>query len=213
VGKTITGKILSSHSGKKVCESDIALAGVYLLMGHDWNAPLTIQVMKNMGAEKVFDPRKILLVMDHGVPSPNEKIGAMQAKTEAFARSQGIRFCPPGEGICHQLLPQEGHVRHGMVVVGSDSHTTTYGALNALSMGVGSTDLAAALASGKLWFKVPSTVKGERSLWRMEGAIPASLASPGGSQSRRSVQQKWKRSSFSILRRSSGRRRVSSSGK
>jgi 3-isopropylmalate/(R)-2-methylmalate dehydratase large subunit len=159
MGKTVAEKILSSHADQEVRESDIALARVDLLMGHDWNAPLTIQVLNKMGAAKVFDPQKILFVVDHGVPSPNEKVSAMQAETETFAQSQGIRVYPSGEGICHQLLPQEGHVRPGMIIVGSDSHTTTYGALNAFAVGVGSTDLAAALASGRLWFKVPQTIK------------------------------------------------------
>ena len=159
MGRTIAEKIISSHSDKEVRESDIALAKVDLLMGHDWNAALTIQVLKEMGSEKVFDPHKVIFVVDHGVPSPNEKISALQAETETFAKNQGIRLYHSGEGICHQLLPQGGHVRPGMIIVGSDSHTTTYGALNAFAVGVGSTDLAAALASGKLWFKVPQTIK------------------------------------------------------
>ncbi len=159
MGKTIAEKILGSHSDKEVRESDIVLAKVDLLMGHDWNAALTIKVLKEMGSEKVFDPQKIIFVVDHGVPSPNEKVSALQAETEAFAKNQGIRVYHSGEGICHQLLPQEGHVRPGMIIVGSDSHTTTYGALNAFAVGVGSTDLAAALASGRLWFKVPQTIK------------------------------------------------------
>lgn len=159
MGRTIAEKIISSHSDKEVHESDIALAKVDLLMGHDWNAALTIQVLKEMSSEKVFDPQKIIFVVDHGVPSPNEKISALQAETETFAKNQGIRIYHSGQGICHQLLPQEGHVRPGMIIVGSDSHTSTYGALNAFAVGVGSTDLAAALASGRLWFKVPQTIK------------------------------------------------------
>jgi 3-isopropylmalate/(R)-2-methylmalate dehydratase large subunit len=159
MGKTIAEKIISSHADREVRESDIALAKIDLLMGHDWNAALTIQVLKEMGAEKVFDPQKVIFVVDHGVPCPNEKISALQAETEAFARNQGIHLYPSGRGICHQLLPQEGHVRPGGIIVGSDSHTTTYGALNAFAAGVGSTDLAAALVSGRLWFKVPPTMK------------------------------------------------------
>ena len=159
MGKTIAEKIFTVHSGKDARASDIVLANVDLLMGHDWNAVLTIQVLKEIGIEKVFDPKKVLFVIDHGVPSPNEKISALQKETEEFAEKQGIFFYGTGEGICHQLLPERGHVLPGMLIVGSDSHTTTYGAINAFSVGVGSTDLAAALASGQLWFRVPETIK------------------------------------------------------
>ena len=159
MGKTIAEKILALHSGREVSASEIVLAQVDLLMGHDWNSHLTIQVLKDMGVEKVFDPGKAVLVLDHAVPSPNEKVSEMQRATEEFAREQGIRFYPSGQGICHQLLPEQGHVAPGMLVVGCDSHTPTYGAVNAFAVGVGSTDTAAALASGHLWFRVPQTMK------------------------------------------------------
>jgi 3-isopropylmalate/(R)-2-methylmalate dehydratase large subunit len=159
MGKTISEKILSLHSGKEVKASDLVLANVDLLMGHDWNTPLTIQVLKEMGVERIFDPRKAVFVVDHAVLSPNEKISAMQKETEEFARRQGACLYLSGQGICHQLLPEQGHVLPGMVVVGCDSHTTTYGALNAFAVGVGSTDLAAALASGQIWLRVPQTIK------------------------------------------------------
>jgi 3-isopropylmalate/(R)-2-methylmalate dehydratase large subunit len=159
MGKTIAEKILSLHSGKEAQASDIVLGNVDLLMGHDWNASLTVEVLKEMGVSKVFDAKKVILVVDHGVPSPNEKVSALQKTTEEFGKDQGTLVYGTGEGICHQLLPEQGHVLPGMVILGSDSHTTTYGALNAFSAGVGSADLAAALASGKLWFKVPQTIK------------------------------------------------------
>ena len=159
MGKTIAEKILSLHSGKEAKVSDIVLANVDLLMGHDWNATLTVEVLKEMGVSKVFDPKKVILVVDHGVPSPSEKVSALQKTTEEFAGDQKALLYGTGEGICHQLLPERGHVLPGMVILGSDSHTTTYGALNAFSVGVGSADLAAGLASGKLWFKVPQTIK------------------------------------------------------
>lgn len=157
--KTISEKILSLHSGKEVKASDLALAKVDLLMGHDWNTPLTIQVLKEMGVERIFDPKKAVFVIDHAVPSPNEKVSAMQRETEEFARKQGASLYLSGQGICHQLLPEQGHIKPGMLVVGCDSHTTTYGALNAFAIGVGSTDLAAALASGRIWLRVPETIK------------------------------------------------------
>lgn len=159
MGKTIAEKILCLHSGKEVRASDIVLGKVDLLMGHDWNAVLTVEVLREMGVGKVFDAKKVILVVDHGVPSPNEKVSALQKATEDFGRAQGVLIYGSGEGICHQLLPERGHILPGMVILGSDSHTTTYGALNAFSAGVGSTDLAAALASGELWFKVPQTIR------------------------------------------------------
>lgn len=159
MGKTIAEKILSLHSGKEAQASDIVLGKVDLLMGHDWNATLTVEVLKEMGVEKVFDAKKVILVVDHGVPSPTEKVSVLQKATEEFARNQGTLLYVSGDGICHQLLPEQGHVLPGMIILGSDSHTTTYGALNAFSVGVGSADLAAGLASGQLWFKVPQTIK------------------------------------------------------
>lgn len=159
MGKTISEKILSLHSGKEVKASDLVLANVDLLMGHDWNTPLTIQVLKEIEVERIFDPKRAVFVVDHAVPSPNEKISAMQRETEEFAKEQGAFIYLSGQGICHQLLPEQGHILPGMLVVGCDSHTTTYGALNAFAMGVGSTDFAAALASGQIWLRVPETIK------------------------------------------------------
>jgi 3-isopropylmalate/(R)-2-methylmalate dehydratase large subunit len=159
MGKTIAEKILSSHSDRDARAKDVVLADVDLLMGHDWNTPLTIDVLRQMGVEKISAPERTVFVIDHAVPSPSERISNMQEITERFAESQGAHIYHSGDGICHQLLPEQGHVVPGMVVVGCDSHSTTYGALNTMSVGVGSSDLAAALASGKLWFRVPETIK------------------------------------------------------
>jgi 3-isopropylmalate/(R)-2-methylmalate dehydratase large subunit len=159
MGKTIAEKVLSDHAGIDAKAGDIVLSDIDLLMGHDWNATLTVQVFREMGGDKVFDPGKVVFVIDHGVPTINEKIAVLQKDTEDFALNQGTVLYGSGAGICHQLLPEQGHVLPGMVVIGSDSHTTTYGALNAFSAGVGSTDLAAALFSGKLWFRVPESMK------------------------------------------------------
>jgi len=159
MGKTMSEKILSFHCRKDVRASEICLADLDLIMCHDWNTFLTLRIMNQMGIKKVFDHQKIIFVIDHGVPSPNEEISSFQAEIEKFSKEQGILTYESGEGICHQLLPQKGHVLPGMLIIGSDSHTTTYGALNAFSAGAGSTDIAAALASGKLWFKVPQTIK------------------------------------------------------
>ncbi|MCL0071949.1 3-isopropylmalate dehydratase large subunit [Peptococcaceae bacterium] len=152
-------KILSSHSGKDVYAGDITIADVDLIMGQDGTSPLAIRAFYDMNGEKVFDPEKIFMVIDHSAPSPNEGVSALHKLMREFAKKTGIKLYDIGEGVCHQLMPESGRVGPGKLVIGADSHTCTYGALNAFSTGVGSTDLAAAMISGKLWFKVPETIK------------------------------------------------------
>lgn len=159
MGMTIAEKILSRHSGHEVRAGDIVVADLDFLMGQDGTSLLNINAFHNMGGQKVFDPSKAALVIDHGSPSPTEGVSAQHAAMRAFAREQGIILYDVGEGICHQLLPERGHVVPGDLVLGSDSHTCSYGALNALATGVGSTDLGAALLTGKSWFRVPDTIK------------------------------------------------------
>jgi 3-isopropylmalate/(R)-2-methylmalate dehydratase large subunit len=112
-----------------------------------------------MGVEKVFDPEKVAVVMDHSSPSPIEGVSALHTIMRDFGKRTGAKVYDVGCGVCHQLIPENGHVVPGDLMVGCDSHTCTYGALNVFSTGVGSTDGAAAMASGKLWFKVPETMK------------------------------------------------------
>jgi 3-isopropylmalate/(R)-2-methylmalate dehydratase large subunit len=112
-----------------------------------------------MNAKKVFDPSKIAIIIDHSSPSPNEGVSAIHKKIREFSREQGITLYDIGCGVCHQLTPEQGHVVPGDLVIGADSHTCTYGAINVFSTGIGSTDLAAGMISGKLWFKVPETIK------------------------------------------------------
>ncbi|MCL0032555.1 3-isopropylmalate dehydratase large subunit [Peptococcaceae bacterium] len=128
-------------------------------MGQDGTSPLAIRAFYDMNGEKVFDPEKIFMVIDHSAPSPNEGVSALHKLMREFAKKTGIKLYDIGEGVCHQLMPESGRVGPGKLVIGADSHTCTYGALNAFSTGVGSTDLAAAMISGKLWFKVPETIK------------------------------------------------------
>lgn len=159
MGKTLAEKLLSSHSDRKVSAGDIALVDLDFMMGQDGTSPLAIKAFREMGAKKVFDPSKIALVIDHSSPSPNHGVSQLHAMMREFARETGVVLYDIGEGVCHQLLPERGHVVPGDVVIGADSHTCTYGALGAFATGVGSTDLAAAMISGKIWFKVPSTIK------------------------------------------------------
>jgi len=159
LGKTIAEKILSRKSGQDAHAHDLVVASVDFMMGQDGTAPLAIRVFEEMGGKKVFAPGRAALVIDHSAPSPLEGVSALHHLMREFAGKQGMILYDVGEGVCHQLLPEKGHVGPGSLVIGADSHTCTYGALNAFATGVGSTDLAAALISGKMWFRVPETIK------------------------------------------------------
>jgi 3-isopropylmalate/(R)-2-methylmalate dehydratase large subunit len=156
-GKTIAEKIFAAHSGTDACAGDIVVADVDFAMSQDGTSALAIDAISSMGAEAVFDPEKVAMVMDHSCPSPLEGVSAIHAKMRAFGKKTGVRIYDWGCGVCHQLIPESGKVVCGDLVVGCDSHTCTYGALNVFSTGVGSTDGAAVMVSGKLWFKVPET--------------------------------------------------------
>lgn len=158
-GKTIAEKIFSAHSGTDAHAGDIVVADVDFVMGQDGTTPLAIRALENMGVEKVFDPAKVAVVMDHSSPSPIEGVSALHTLMREFGKKTGAKVYDVGCGVCHQLIPENGHVVPGDLMVGCDSHTCTYGAVNVFSTGVGSTDGAAAMASGKLWFKVPETMK------------------------------------------------------
>ena len=158
-GKTIAEKIFSAHSGTDAHAGDIVVADVDFVMGQDGTSPLAIRALANMGVDEVFDPKKVAVVMDHSSPSPIEGVSALHTMMREFGKKTGATVYDVGEGVCHQLIPEKGHVVPGDLMVGCDSHTCTYGALNVFSTGVGSTDGAAAMASGKLWFKVPDTMK------------------------------------------------------
>ena len=132
---------------------------IWIFYGQDGTSPLAIKAFQDMQAARVFDPARIAMVIDHSSPSPLEGVSELHRQMRVFAREQQINFYDIGEGVCHQLVPEQGHVVPGDLVIGADSHTCTYGAINALSTGVGSTDLAAGIISGKLWFKVPETFK------------------------------------------------------
>lgn len=157
-GKTIAEKIFSSHSGTDARAGDIVVADVDFAMSQDGTSALAIDAIASMGADTVFDPAKVAMVMDHSCPSPIEGVSAIHAKMRDFGKRTGVHIYDWGCGVCHQLVPESGKVVSGDLVIGCDSHTCTYGALNIFSTGVGSTDGAAAMVSGKLWFKVPETL-------------------------------------------------------
>jgi 3-isopropylmalate/(R)-2-methylmalate dehydratase large subunit len=158
-GKTIAEKILSRKSGQDVRANDRVIADLDFRMGQDGTSPLAIRAFEEMGGRRVYDPGRAALVIDHSAPSPLEGVSALHQLMRSFAKEQGMIMYDVGEGVCHQLLPEKGHVGPGSLVIGADSHTCTYGALNAFATGVGSTDLAAALISGKMWFKVPESIR------------------------------------------------------
>lgn len=159
MGQTIIEKILSRASGKTAGAGEIVVAKVDCVMAQDGTAPLAIQAFERMGGQRLFDPDRVNLVIDHSAPSPTEGISNLHKLMRDFAGKTGARLHDIGNGVCHQVMVESGRVGPGCVVVGADSHTCTYGALNAFATGVGSTDLAAALISGHMWFKVPETVK------------------------------------------------------
>jgi 3-isopropylmalate/(R)-2-methylmalate dehydratase large subunit len=171
-GKTIAEKIFSDHSGTDAVAGDIVVADVDFVMGQDGTSPLAIRALANMGVESVFDPAKVALVIDHSAPSPLEGVSALHTLMRDFGKRTGAKVYDIGCGVCHQLIPEQGHVVPGDLMVGCDSHTCTYGALNVFSTGVGSTDGAAAMASGKLWFKVPETLR-----FTLTGELPAGVYS------------------------------------
>jgi len=159
---TITEKILAAHAGKEsVAPGEIVRVPVDLALANDITAPLAIREFKRAGAKKVFDPEKVVLVPDHFAPN-KDILSAEQCKQmRDFAREMGItHYYEIGRmGVEHALLPEEGLVRPGMVIIGADSHTCTYGAMGAFSTGMGSTDLAAAWVTGWTWLKVPESMK------------------------------------------------------
>jgi len=159
---TITEKILADHAASgTVAPGEFILAHVDLALGNDITAPIAIEQFESAGAQKVFDPGKVCLVADHFVPNKDIKSAEQARRLREFARKHGVaHFYDAGSmGIEHALLPEQGLVRPGDLVVGADSHTCTYGALGAFATGVGSTDLAAVMASGTVWLKVPESIK------------------------------------------------------
>jgi 3-isopropylmalate/(R)-2-methylmalate dehydratase large subunit len=162
MGMTITEKVLAAHCGEKaVAPGQYVMASVDLCLGNDVTAPIAIEEFERAGFEKVFDPRRIALVPDHFTPNKDIKAATLALALRKFAQKHKIQhYWEVGRvGIEHALLPEQGLVGPGHLVVGADSHTCTYGALGAFSTGVGSTDLAACFATGKVWLRVPETVR------------------------------------------------------
>lgn len=160
---TMAEKILAKASGKKEAEAgEIVMANIDVAMTHDLTGPLSVESFNKIGASKVWDPERIVVIFDHQVPADSPDAACNHIIMRKFVKKQGIsNFYDIREGVCHQVLPEKGHILPGEVVVGTDSHTCTHGALGAFSTGIGSTDMAMVFATGKLWFKVPETIKFE----------------------------------------------------
>lgn len=157
-GQTIAEKIFSRHAGRPVWAGETVIAAIDLAMATDGSGPLTLDLFAKMGGTRAFDPGKVVLVLDHYVPCPNDKVARLHDSLRAFCRAGNCTLYETGEGICHQLLPEQGRVKPGQLIVGGDSHSTSYGALSALGTGIGSSDLAAAIMTGQLWFRVPAAI-------------------------------------------------------
>lgn len=165
MGMTMTQKILAAHNGGSVSAGQLIFANLDLCLGNDITSPVAIREFANLKTDSVFDRKKIALVMDHFIPNKDIKAAEQCKVCRDFAEKEQIEnyFDVGKMGIEHALLPEQGLVTSGDVIIGADSHTCTYGALGAFSTGVGSTDLAAAMATGKAWFKVPSAIRFELS--------------------------------------------------
>jgi 3-isopropylmalate/(R)-2-methylmalate dehydratase large subunit len=162
LGQTITEKILAAHAGRQsVMPGELLNVRIDLALANDITAPIAIELFENSGVDAVFDPERIALVPDHFVPNKDIRSAEQVKVMRAFAKKFGIaHFFELGDmGIEHVLLPEQGLVLPGDVVIGADSHTCTYGALGAFATGVGSTDIAAAMITGEVWFKVPESMR------------------------------------------------------
>ena len=162
MGMTISEKILAAHAAKDhVSPGELIEAQLDLVLGNDITAPIAIKEFKSLGIKDVFAKDKVVLIPDHFTPNKDIKSAEQVKMLREFAKEYGIvHFYDVGRvGVEHALLPELGLVRPGMLIIGADSHTCTYGALGAFSTGVGSTDMAAGMATGKAWFKVPQSIK------------------------------------------------------
>jgi methanogen homoaconitase large subunit len=160
MAQTLTEQILSHTAGHPVQPGDLVTLRPDVIMAHDSLAPSIISILqKRLGLQHVADPDQCVLVMDHVAPASTVGTADNQNLVRGFAREEGIRLFEVGRGICHQVLVEEAIARPGLIVIGSDSHSTSYGAIGAFGTGMGSTDIALAMGTGKVWFRVPETLQ------------------------------------------------------
>ncbi len=162
MGMTITEKILARAAGKeKVVPGELVDAKIDIILCVDVTTPPAISMLEEKGIDKVFDAERIIVTPDHFQPAKDIKSAELHKRLDGWAKRHKIKYYYKlgRAGVCHALLPEQGHIRPGEVIVGPDSHTCTYGAFAAFSTGIGSTDAAAAIATGQLWFRVPASIK------------------------------------------------------
>jgi 3-isopropylmalate/(R)-2-methylmalate dehydratase large subunit len=172
---TITEKIFARAVGKdSVKPGDLVNAKVDGVMCHDVTTPPAISMLKERGIDTIFDPEKLYVTPDHFQPAKDIKSAELHKRLDKWARANNLPYYYPlgKAGVCHALLPEQGHIRPGELIVGGDSHTCTYGAFGCFSAGIGSTDLAAAIATGELWFKVPASMR-----FTLNGSLPKGVYS------------------------------------
>lgn len=184
----IAEEIIGAHAGRKVSPGEVVTVPVDACMATDGSAPLTIDLLepylRDPAAGDDGDPLRIpggvraraVFVKDHYVPCPNEQVARLHQRMDRFAAANGVEVSPCGEGVCHRLLPEKGFVLPGTIVAGADSHSTTYGALCCMGVGIGSSDLAGIMLTGRMWMRVPGTtgIRVEGTL--REGVYPKDLA-------------------------------------
>ena len=158
MGQTLVEKIISNHAGKDVHAGELVISRVDVAAVQDGTGPLTVQEFKKLGIPKLKNPERSILFIDHASPSPRKELSNTHVVLRDFAKEYGAVLSDVGAGVCHQRLI-ETYVNPGEVLVGADSHTCTSGALGAFATGMGSTDIAVAMALGKTWLKVPATFK------------------------------------------------------
>ena len=169
MGKTVSEKILARASGLDEADAgEIVKASVDVAMMPDLTTILSVNAMREMGRERVWDREKVVILNDHVAPASTPLAAAIHRDIRKLALEQGLKhFYDVEQGVCHQVLPEKGHVKPGTLIIGADSHTCTHGALGAFATGVGSTDMGAVLATGKIWLRVPETIRVE-----VDGDLP-----------------------------------------
>src|SRR3989338_8587472 len=156
MGKTISEKILSEHSGRDVKADDFVISKVDLCLLQDGTGPLAVRQLELLGIKKVVNPASIAVFLDHAAPCPRKELANDHITLRNFAKKTGCYLFEVGEGVCHQLM-SELFTSPGDLLVGADSHTCTCGALGAFATGMGSTDVAVAMGLGKTWLRIPRT--------------------------------------------------------
>lgn len=160
MGQTLSEKILSQAAGRQLRAGDFVVIAPHVVMSHDSLTPSIIKIMQQeLGVERVKNPERLVFVFDHVSPPSTTATADSQNLVRRFAREQGIRLFDTGRGICHQVLVEEGIASPGKVIVGADSHSTSYGAVGAFGAGFGSTDVALTWATGRIWMRVPQTIQ------------------------------------------------------